>query len=391
MKVKADPYLKELTCLYVEDDPSVRAPFLMLTQRYFKEVIVAENGKKGLEKFAQSYPSIVISDIRMSVMDGIEMVSRIKEISPDTMVIFITAFSDVEYLKQAIELGVDGYITKPVDKQKLLLKLNKFAKFLKHKDEIREYTELLKDILDKQNNPTILVENGNKIRYRNKAFEQTFKSVEDMDQFKKILSINMAYEIQKVELEHGKLQLTYEVSIRRLGEKFSFITFQDITEYEEEIMLDQLTNVYNRKILSRLLPKLYKQTNCVILVDIDNFKNVNDTYGHLRGDEVLKVVVDVLKKFLRKDDIIVRFGGEEFLVILSGIETKRVVKRIAEELRRHIEAVEIKQVGHITCSFGVCCQWIENEDDFIELINHTDSALYEAKNNGKNRVEYCNV
>ena len=118
--MKINPYLKHLVCLYVEDEDFIRDSFSLMLRRYFKEVIVAKNGKDGLEQFKNNHIDIVISDIRMPIMDGIEMVKHIKEINPKVYIIFITAFSDTEYLKAAIDLNVEGYLTKPIDRNVLI-------------------------------------------------------------------------------------------------------------------------------------------------------------------------------------------------------------------------------------------------------------------------------
>ena len=388
MRIKADPFLKTLTCLYVEDDVSIREPFLMMIGRYFHEVIVAENGEQGLAKFKEHTPDIIISDIRMPVMDGIEMVSRIKEIDSNVLIVFITAFSDVEYLKQAIDLGVDGYITKPVDKNKLLEKLNKFAAFIRHEKEIKEYTVLLQKILDKQSTPIVLLEKEH-LKYKNKAFVQIFPDTKSYEELLDILQIDFGKKVQKIDIKHNEMKLTFEVTLQHISEDVMLITLQDISEYEEEILLDKLTNVYNRKVLDRILPKMFGSEMCVIMLDIDNFKNVNDTYGHLVGDDVLRFIVDILKKSLRKNDIIVRFGGEEFVVILDGIHDSEIMYKIAQTLRERIEKQKIDQVGYITCSFGVCCAYVDNHEAFTELIEDVDAALYEAKRTGKNKVLLC--
>ncbi len=391
MKIKPDKYLKQLNCLYVEDDASIRGPFLLMIQRYFKEVVVAKNGEEGLEKFHHFQPDIIISDVRMPVMDGIEMISRIKEKNSEVLIVFITAFSDVEYLKQAIDLGVDGYITKPIDKKKLILKLNKFAEFKKHDKEIKEYVLLLKEILDKQLDPIVLLERTT-IKYTNKAFKNIFPSVENIEEFEKKFHIDPDCEKQIIEIVDDEgITLKYEVLLQKINNNFILMVLHDISQYEEEILLDQLTNVYNRKIITRLLPKLYGKTYCIAMLDIDNFKQVNDTYGHLVGDDVLRFIVDILKKSLRKDDIIIRFGGEEFLILFYGIKEKELAFKIANELRVKIAQKHLEKVGHVTCSFGIGCGQIDDEQSFEALIKRADEAMYKAKKSGKNKVVMDNA
>jgi diguanylate cyclase (GGDEF)-like protein len=90
---------------------------------------------------------------------------------------------------------------------------------------------------------------------------------------------------------------------------------------------------------------------------------------------------------VRKNDIIIRWGGEEFLILLSNIDSIEIARNIAEYIREKIEKHHFEEVGHVTCSFGVYCHQIDIKKDFEELIKKADEALYKAKEKGKNRVE----
>ncbi len=388
MKNRVHPYLKSLTCLYVEDDDAVRDSFSLLVGRYFKKLLVAKNGEEGVELFRKHSPEIVISDIRMPVMDGIEMVRKIKEISDEVFVLFITAFSDVDYLKKAIDLGVDGYITKPVDKKRLIEKLNRFAGYIKSAKEAKEYAELLKEIFDKQPNPTVLLEEG-RIKLKNIAFESLFGEVENILDLFESLGIDLNKSYQELRFERNGVMMTLEVSIQRINDTFVLLSFNDVTEYEEEIFTDPLTVMYNRKIVEKILPQITKEKICIIILDIDDFKKINDTFGHPTGDRVLKYLTSVLRSSLRKEDYIIRWGGEEFLIILKRVEDTDTARKIAENLRIKIEAGRIEGVGHITCSFGVCCLKAGDRSEFEKGVAMADEALYRAKRMGKNRVFSC--
>ncbi len=388
MKNRVHPYLKSLTCLYVEDDDAVRDSFSLLVGRYFKKLLVAKNGEEGVELFRKHSPEIVISDIRMPVMDGIEMVRKIKEISDEVFVLFITAFSDVDYLKKAIDLGVDGYITKPVDKKRLIEKLNRFAGYIKSAKEAKEYAELLKEIFDKQPNPTVLLEEG-RIKLKNIAFESLFGEVENILDLFESLGIDLNKSYQELRFERNGVMMTLEVSIQRINDTFVLLSFNDVTEYEEEIFTDPLTVMYNRKIVEKILPQITKEKICIIILDIDDFKKINDTFGHPTGDRVLKYLTSVLRSSLRKEDYIIRWGGEEFLIILKRVEDTDTARKIAENLRIKIEAGRIEGVGHITCSFGVCCLKASDRSEFEKGVAMADEALYRAKRMGKNRVFSC--
>ena len=150
MDKKIKKNLQELNILYVEDEEGVRVPFSMMLKRFVKNLYVAENGEEGLE-FFKKYPiDIIISDIKMPKMNGLEMAEKIREISHEIPIIFTTAFGDTAYLKEALEIGVDGYIIKPVNRNKLFNKLNIIAENILNKREIEGYTKLIQTIFNNQ-------------------------------------------------------------------------------------------------------------------------------------------------------------------------------------------------------------------------------------------------
>lgn len=158
-------------------------------------------------------------------------------------------------------------------------------------------------------------------------------------------------------------------------------------------LIDPLTGLHNRRYLKIALEKILTQVSqtsqplCLIMADIDQFKNFNDTYGHEAGDKVLQMVAANLKSCLREGDIAVRFGGEEITIVLVGAE-KESGMSIAERIRQRIENTRIDvDNGHkyITVSLGLAA-FPEHGDTLEKLIRHADLALYEAKRLGKNRV-----
>ncbi|MBF0519999.1 MAG: response regulator [Nitrospirae bacterium] len=137
---------KDTSILYVEDEELLRKNLISFLHRRFGVVYSAANGMEGLELFTKHLPDIVITDILMPVMDGLEMVKRIKQLQPDIPIIITTAFSDTQYLMQAISLKVDGYVTKPIDYNDLLDAINRIIHFLTSKTLEISYTESLKRI-----------------------------------------------------------------------------------------------------------------------------------------------------------------------------------------------------------------------------------------------------
>lgn len=152
---------------------------------------------------------------------------------------------------------------------------------------------------------------------------------------------------------------------------------------------DQLTGLYNRHYLSDVLSKKVSEAKrhsnplSVIIVDIDHFKSVNDTFGHLMGDIILKAVAKVMKESARKEDVAARFGGEEFIIVLDSCMAHDALIK-AENLRSKIQALSPEGIA-VTASFGVA-QLDENTQRYEDLLKHADTALYRAKEEGRNRV-----
>ncbi len=157
---------------------------------------------------------------------------------------------------------------------------------------------------------------------------------------------------------------------------------------------DQLTGVYNRKMLDRMMRKYQKvgtPANLgVAMMDIDFFKRYNDTYGHPAGDMVLKEVARILKTSVRKQDTVIRYGGEEFLLLLNDVQqqtAEEICKRIQKNLTERALLHEASMVAdYVTLSIGVCYQQKKAGAGLKELIAAADACLYQSKENGRNRV-----
>lgn len=142
--------------------------------------------------------------------------------------------------------------------------------------------------------------------------------------------------------------------------------------------IDPLTGVYNKNILNYI-----RNYSCVIMCDIDNFKLVNDKYGHLKGDYVIREIAKVLYNKFRINDCVCRFGGDEFLIIVDKCDIEIVLGRlqsIKEEINKNAILLELG----VTLSIGVSL--ISNNDSLNDMIEKADIALYESKNMGKNCI-----
>ena len=169
------------------------------------------------------------------------------------------------------------------------------------------------------------------------------------------------------------------------------ITIADLFQaVREQAVTDALTGLYNRRYFEEALDKevqrakRQKQPFSIIGIDLDFLKKINDTYGHTFGDIAIKTIADILKKNARSVDVPARIGGEEFNVLLPGINSDGAMIA-AERIRKAIESVEIDTIGHITGSLGVAT-YFEHTDNVEELLELTDQAMYTSKREGRNRV-----
>lgn len=174
-------------------------------------------------------------------------------------------------------------------------------------------------------------------------------------------------------------------------QEFSAV-YHDITNEKllaELYITDSLTKLYNRAHFDETINMIVKHKRkadsdfILVLVDIDHFKSINDTYGHQAGDEALVSVAKTLKSSLRDNDLVARWGGEEFVIMLKNMATDEA-KVIVEKIRANIENSTIKENIKVTASFGLS-KYIIGEDS-KEIFKRADDALYEAKKSGRNRV-----
>lgn len=158
---------------------------------------------------------------------------------------------------------------------------------------------------------------------------------------------------------------------------------------------DSLTGLYNRQAMESKICQIYQrdeakqrksdtqqQSWCIALLDIDHFKKINDKYGHIYGDEVLTLFGQLLELSFREDDMLFRYGGEEFVLVLKDVDHLKAVN-ILNRFREQVAATEFPKVGHITVSIGFTM--LDTSEPLPTNIDRADQALYYSKNNGRNR------
>lgn len=192
------------------------------------------------------------------------------------------------------------------------------------------------------------------------------------------------YIVKPIIAEELAAQITNLVSTKQL--------FDQVKIQQEQLfqlaMTDQLTGLYNRHSLAKLLPKYFSHSVrhssplSLLLLDIDHFKRINDTYGHSKGDDVLRKFAQLITVNFRAEDLIARYGGEEFVVLMDNSSKEDAIEK-ANALRTYIENTPIEDIK-ITISIGVAST--TNNSNFEILFNQADTALYHAKENGRNQT-----
>lgn len=322
--------------LCVDDDSTVlNALRSMLSSHFGPELQVefAESGEEALEIEADLRAQgrelgLVISDFMMPGLRGDELLVQLHERSPNTVKILLTGQSDMTGVKRAInDANLYRFLEKPFLNDDIVLTVRAAVRaYWQERDLIRQNEELRR---------------------------------------------------MNAELEDIVAARTEE-----LVEKNRLLEVLSVT--------DKLTGLYNRRKLDELLDeelirsRRYKVEVSIIMLDIDHFKRVNDTYGHAVGDEVLIAMAQLLREHTRDADALGRLGGEEFVVVCRHSDAAASL-RAAMKLREAIAAHHFPGVGQVTSSFGIAS--CRPDDTAVTLLARADAALYRAKDAGRNRVE----
>ncbi|HEV7843527.1 MAG TPA: diguanylate cyclase [Pyrinomonadaceae bacterium] len=300
--------------LVADDEPINRSLIQRRLERAGYRVLTAQNGREAVEKARSERPDLIILDVMMPVMDGLEACQLIKgdEATRDTPVIFLSARDETDIKVSGLSLGANDYISKPFKAEELLARVYVALRLKRERDQLR-------------------------------------KRAED--------------------------------AVRRA----------DVAQ--ERAMTDALTGLLNRYGLQHILTREMSETRrynrplSSLMIDLDYFKAVNDLHGHAAGDTALQQVATVLTEHVRGSDVVFRYGGEEFLVLLPETDLEGAIS-LAEKIRHAAESRSFGDGEHVfalTLSAGAASLW-DNESG-NDMIARADMALYQAKEQGRNRVE----
>ncbi|HEX8845044.1 MAG TPA: diguanylate cyclase [Pyrinomonadaceae bacterium] len=302
------------TILVADDEPVNRALIQRRLQREGYRILTAQNGSVAVEMTREALPDLVILDVMMPEMDGMDACRLIKEdpATRDIPVIFLSARDETEMKVSGLTLGANDYISKPFKAEELLARVHVAIRLKRERDQLRTDAE--------------------------------------------------------------EAAARAEVA-------------------QERAMTDALTGLLNRYGLQHILAReqaearRYNRSLSCLVIDLDNFKTINDTYGHAVGDLALQQVAGILKEALRGSDTVFRYGGEEFLVLLPETALDGALA-LGEKIRAASAARPFgdgQRVFNLTLSAGASslCEGESGND----MIARADMALYQAKEEGRNRVE----
>ena len=417
-------FLKNMTVLYVEDDLDVQEQLVRYLRRRVGELLIASNGAEALSIYRQQRPDIIVTDIMMPVMDGLALAAEIRKTDTSIPIILTTAFENSNYFMRSIEIGVDRYVTKPIDIELLNAALQKSAVRIRADQEVR----LASKVFDNSVEAILITDSDNKICWINPAFTATtgYQLDEVIGKNPSILSSGrhdqLFYQQLWLEVEqnaswkgeiwnrrkNGEIfpeWLSISVLSDNLGKPTHYVgIFSDISERkasEEKIKHlahhDPLTGLPNRNLLQDRIKvalahaQRKQHTVALMMLDLDKFKQVNDSFGHQVGDALLQEVASRLHALFRASDTVCRLGGDEFVIVLNDISDVADVRRAAKNILDTITPNLLVEncVTGISPSIGIAL-YPQDGIDIDSLLKHADMAMYTAKRQGGNSFYFFN-
>ncbi len=413
-------YNKKVLICYGNREPHITEELVSLFRSLLFRPIVAKSVTEALERLEHDESiNIVYVDEDLNGEDGLGLCREIKyRFGRRDMILFGGADSlghlfDFEKTKgEFLKSGVTDFFTRPIDKERFNTHILSMMKILKQKRRLDTYVEtvdkyVLISITNLQgvivyasdafcdisgySKDELIGKNHNIVRHPdmpNSIYEdlwQTIKSGKPWTGEIKNRKKNGDFYWVSITIEP-----IYDDNSVLMGYQSIRFDITDKKRVEELSVTDRLTGMFNRRKFEELLGyelaqhDRYGKELAVVMVDIDHFKEVNDTYGHPVGDKVLFEVAKLLSSCVRGSDSVCRWGGEEFVIISPHTDLKGALE-LGDKIRSRIASFTFHPTGHQTVSVGVTTVLPEDTEDLIVM--RADAALYQAKTKGRNRVE----
>jgi diguanylate cyclase (GGDEF)-like protein len=422
---------KDIKILVVEDNESELEELCELFSIYFKVCYGAVDGSDGLKKFSKYHPDIVLTDFDLLGIDGLDMSEKIREADDEAVIVLHTVFTDVNTFLRAIKCKISGYIVKPTNVRNLLDVLEREANHILENKELKKKNLLMQSVLDEFPEPMMVTDLDHNVLFANNQIRKNrfwqkdkpmkcHKALHGFDTYcdglnhkcdsLEVANLGMSV-VHSHEVADKNGNKTY-LNIKTIplkdekGDVYALLkSIQDKTsDKKRELALqyianhDALTGVPNRILLNDRLNQAMlrsdrdKASFAVMFIDFDEFKNINDIYGHKVGDMVLIQATFRIQETIRKIDTIARIGGDEFVVVLENITDKKQVENIAKELLKKLSVtfdINDRIKIDITCSIGIDMynpNKVKKSKE--ELLQDADCAMYKVKKSGKNGFEF---
>ncbi len=422
----------DVAVLYVEDDEDTRNGIAEFLNLYVSKVHVASNGQEGFDFYKKYHPDIIITDIKMPVKNGLEMIKQIKAINNEVSFIIVTAYNEIQFLLDSIELGINHFILKPVDEKKLIQAVENCMKVFSLEQELRHIAKLLSEYKKAIDSSSIVSKFNTKgqITYANDAFcilsgfqneeviGKSYQSVINPEYSKDFIN-NIIQEAAKKNIWRGEIKgnnksgHTYYINTTIIPivdshyriEEFMCIGYEitELIEKKEELInqlyLDRMTGLPNRR---KLLEDVEKtKSPILVLINIDSFQEINDFYGNEIGDFLIVEMGRRLKSILPSEDYhLYKMPADEYAILLdksiSRDEFEQMILVLMKLFREEISETDFiynDTIVHITIAMGITMGTDVEEDHktkgkWHHLALNADMALKKAKRLRKNYIIY---
>ncbi len=366
--------------LAVEDSPTQAEKLRFVLEQQGYQVTLARNGKQALAALNGYQPALVISDINMPEMNGYELCQQLKanENTRPIPVVLVTALTDVEDLFQALACGADSFITKPYDDQSLL---NHVQHMLSGSTQRSVGAVGMEVEIALAGKPRLITADPQRmISMLTAAFETAFRRNFALTQTQaELRALNDRLEGLVVE---RTAVLTAEIAGR-----------EEMQAALRALSLsDELTGLHNRRGFMTLAEQYWhvagraNQDFALVYLDVDGFKQINDAHGHAEGDRALQTIARLLKKTFRDSDILARFGGDEFAVLLTDCG-QPAARAATERLTANLKRLNAASAGPyaLSLSLGLAQFNPQDESGLDSLLEQGDAEMYANKRRASER------